>query len=170
MDVKHVVILTMENRSFDEYFGTFPGANGFGSSPRPAFDSFWVPSPGGWTDPPVLPYRLSTYTSQQGHTPECTHSPGAQHAYFAGGAMSGWSLPRYNPVGCMGYYAADDIPYHWWLAENFALCDNYFCSVLGPAELTPPYAGYPVKDRFGLMHYVGGQPPQPPGGGVNPPL
>jgi hypothetical protein len=32
----------------------------------------------------------------------------------------------------MGYYAADDIPYHWWLAENFALCDNYVCSVLGP--------------------------------------
>ncbi len=141
MDVEHVVILTMENRSFDEYFGTFPGANGFSSSPQSAFDSAWVPSPGGWTDPPVLPYRLSTYSSQQGHSPQCNHSAPAQHAFFAGGAMNGWSLPLYsgnppdawgNPPGCMGYYAADDIPYHWWLAENFALCDDYFCSVLGP--------------------------------------
>jgi len=93
MDVEHVVILTMENRSFDEYFGTFPGANGFYSNPQSAFGSAWVPSPGGWTDPPVLPYRLSTYTSQQGQTPGCNHGPDAQQAFFAGGAMNGWSLP-----------------------------------------------------------------------------
>ncbi len=141
MDVEHVVILTMENRSFDEYFGTFPGVNGFYNNPLSAFDGAWVPTPGGWTDPPVVPYRLSTYSSQQGRSPQCNHSFVAQHAFFAGGAMNGWSLPlpagnppspQGNPVGCMGYYAADDIPYHWWLAENFVLCDNYFCSVLGP--------------------------------------
>ncbi len=165
MGVEHVVILTMENRSFDEYFGTFPGANGFYNNPRSAFDSAWVPSPGGWTDPPVLPYRLSTYTSQQGQTPGCNHFFDQQHVFFAGGAMNGWSLPLYssgnppqalgNPVACMGYYAADDIPYHWWLAENFVLCDNYFCSVLGPTwpnrdyllsgkiENQVPYTQYP---------------------------
>jgi phospholipase C len=78
MDVEHVVVLTMENRSFDEYFGTFPGANGFYGEPQSAFGSAWVPSSGGWTDPPVLPYRLSTYTSQQGHTPSTPSSPGAR--------------------------------------------------------------------------------------------
>jgi len=166
MDVEHVIILTMENRSFDEYFGTFPGANGFNNSPRSAFDGFWVPSPGGWTDSPVLPYRLSTYSSQQGQAPKCNHSAPAQQAFFAEGAMNGWSLPLYigsppeawgNPPGCMGYYAADDIPYHWWLAENFALCDNYFCSVLGPTwpnrdylltgkiENQQQYLGYPSQ-------------------------
>lgn len=139
MDVAHVVILTMENRSFDEYFGTFPGANGFYNNPQSTFDSAWVPSPGGWTDPPVLPYRLSTFTSQQSQIPQCNHGPGPQHAFFANGAMNGWSLQHPgggtdtgNPLSCMGYYAADDIPYHWWLAQNFALCDNYFCSVMGP--------------------------------------
>jgi phospholipase C len=69
------------------------------------------------------------------------------HEFFANGAMNGWSVENPNanapveastgggnPVACMGYYAADDIPYHWWLAQNFALCDNYYCSHMGPTE------------------------------------
>jgi len=135
MGVEHVVILMLENRSFDEYFGTFPGANGFYSNLESAFANAWVPMPGNWTDRPILPYRLSTFSSQQGHAWGCNHSAPAQHSYYAGGAMNGWSLKSaLNPVSCMGYYAADDIPYHWWLAQNFALCDNYYCSVLGPTE------------------------------------
>jgi phospholipase C len=39
-DVKHVVILTQENRAFDHYFGTLKGVRGFG-------DRFTVPQPGG---------------------------------------------------------------------------------------------------------------------------
>ena len=128
-NVKHVVILMLENRSFDEYFGTFPGANGFFSNPESAFSNAFSPSGGS----AVLPYRLSTFSSQQGHTPGCAHDWGSQHDYWAGGAMNGWASDA-NSIGCMGYYAADDIPYHWWLAQNFALCDNYFCSVLGPTE------------------------------------
>jgi phospholipase C len=85
VDVEHVVILTMENRSFDEYFGTFPNVNGFYNNPLSAFDGAWVPSPGGWTDPPVVPYRLSTYTSKQGQIPGYNHFFVPQHAFFAGG-------------------------------------------------------------------------------------
>ena len=32
----------------------------------------------------------------------------------------------------MGYYTQEDIPFQWALAENFTICDNYHCSVLGP--------------------------------------
>lgn len=59
-DIKHVVILTQENRSFDEYFGTFPGATGFsdptagGIFNQPGFSV----SPNGLT-----PYRMSTFTA-----------------------------------------------------------------------------------------------------------
>jgi phospholipase C len=59
-DIKHVVILMQENRSFDEYFGTFPGATGFSDSTaggifnQPGFSA----SPGGLT-----PYRMSTFTA-----------------------------------------------------------------------------------------------------------
>ena len=51
--------------------------------------------------------------------------------------MNGWAT---NPVGLldgvdqtsavMGYYAADDIPYHWALASSFALCDHYSASAM----------------------------------------
>jgi phospholipase C len=32
--IKHIVVIMQENRSFDSYFGTFPGAAGFSSSSR----------------------------------------------------------------------------------------------------------------------------------------
>jgi phospholipase C len=73
MGVEHVVILVLENRPFDEYFGTFPGANGFYSNPESAFANAWVPTPSNWTGPAVLPYRLSTFSSQQSHPPGCGH-------------------------------------------------------------------------------------------------
>jgi phospholipase C len=34
----------------------------------------------------------------------------------------------------MGYYKRSDIPYHWALADNFTICDNYHCSVMGPTH------------------------------------
>jgi phospholipase C len=156
MSVEHVVILMLENRSFDEYFGTFPGANGFYNTPQSVFENAWAAT-NGWLGPTVLPYRLSTFSSQQGHTPECNHGTGPEQTFFNNGQMNGWSagypdlnipwsdgrepqgVTAGNPVSCMGYYAADDIPYHWWLAQNFALCDNYFCSHMGATEANRVY-------------------------------
>jgi Phosphoesterase family len=150
MSVEHVVILMLENHSLNEYFGTFPGANGFYSNPESAFANAWVPMPGNWAGSPILPYRLSTFSSQQSHPSRCNHGAAAQHSYYAGGAMNGWSLKSaLNPVSCMGYYAADDIPYHWWLAQNFALCDNYYCSVLGPTEPNRIYLMTGTINQYG---------------------
>jgi len=52
--IKHVVILMQENRSFDEYFGTFPGAAGF-QDPAGAFTDQYGNG--------ILPFRMSTFTS-----------------------------------------------------------------------------------------------------------
>jgi phospholipase C len=35
-------------------------------------------------------------------------------------------------INCMGYYTAADLPYYYSLFDDFTLCVNYFCSVLGP--------------------------------------
>ncbi len=43
--IKHVVILMQENRSFDEYFGTFPGANGLGNISQSQAAAAWQGSP-----------------------------------------------------------------------------------------------------------------------------
>ena len=58
-DVQHVVMIMMENRSFDSYFGTFRGVRGYG-------DRFVAPAPNG---PNVL------YQGYTGSTPAATYVP-----------------------------------------------------------------------------------------------
>jgi phospholipase C len=121
-DVKHVVILMQENRSFDEYFGTFPGATGFFDSPT-VFANQWPGVP--------LPFRLSTFTTAAEEYAGSAHDWTSLHAVYNNGMLNNWNAPAGNTEQVLGYYVADDIPYHWTLAQNFALCDHYFCSVLG---------------------------------------
>lgn len=138
-DIKHVVILMQENRSFDEYFGTFPGATGFSDGAADGiFDQQgFAIAPGGLT-----PYRMSTFTASGIQRPGHAHDWGAEHAFWNNQQINGWHQVPPNPypndpqygvdqtAAVMGYYAADDIPYHWALASKFALCDHYFCSAL----------------------------------------
>ena len=136
MPVEHLVIVMMENHSFDEYFGTFPGVAGF-SDPSPAFSQPWAGKV-------LMPWRASTFTStgtgpailghdwqtfHQAVNPTVTQASGV---YSATGDNLGFYASQGAPQneGLMSYYAANDIPYHWALASNFGLCDHYFQSVL----------------------------------------
>jgi phospholipase C len=136
MGIEHVVVLCLENHSFDEYFGTFPGARGFFDD-SPAFAQPWGPGT-------LYPWRMSTFTSLNSVTPGCGHDWNTMHA-AVGPEQSDWAYPldltklqnlgfytsqAGSHPGVMGYYAANDIPYHWALARDFALCDNYFASAL----------------------------------------
>jgi phospholipase C len=150
-DVKHVVLMMMENRSFDHYFGTLHGVRGFAdpsparldASGRSVFHQPFPANPDGY----VLPFRLdSTRTSAQAIR-SLNHSWEAEHGYWAGGRMDGFLTyqARHSVVGllgkaaagasrreyAMGYFTREDLPFHYALAENFTLCDNYFCSVMG---------------------------------------
>src|SRR6201996_4088901 len=62
-DVKHVVILMQENRSFDHYFGTMSGVRGFGDRnvvPLPSGKPVWFQSDGSQE---ILPFHLDTTTT-----------------------------------------------------------------------------------------------------------
>ncbi|MER8187140.1 alkaline phosphatase family protein, partial [Kitasatospora sp. NPDC094015] len=63
-DVKHVVILMQENRSFDHYFGTLNGVRGFGDKQALQFpdgtDVFRQPDPARTDGGAMLPYRMDT--------------------------------------------------------------------------------------------------------------
>jgi phospholipase C len=161
-DIKHVVILMQENRSFDEYFGTFPGVSGF-SDDSPLFRNPWPGSN-------FFPFRLSTFTAQGEKCPGCNHDWNAMHADYAQGHMNGWNTQG-NPSAVLGFYVADDIPYHWALAQTFALCDHYFCSVLGGTcpnrlylmsgairDISPNAAGRPGAGPFVYNPGQGGDP------------
>jgi phospholipase C len=137
-DVDHVVILIQENRSFDHYFGSYRGVRGF-SDPSMAFQQ---PDSSNTTTPPVgalLPFHLDTSTTNAACTHDITHDWVPQHQSWNNGAMDGFVSSRFssNPndaVLSMGYYNRADIPYYYALADGFTICDNFFCSVMGPTD------------------------------------
>jgi len=137
-DIEHVVILIQENRSFDHYFGTLPGVRGFSDpSGQQTLHQPGYPAPG--YNGELLPFHLET-----GGTPQCfpdiTHNWVPQHESWDGGQMDGFVRAHLASDGAqagpatMGYYERSDIPYYFALAEAFTICDNYFCSVLGPTD------------------------------------
>lgn len=141
-DIRHVVILMQENRSFDHYFGTLSGVRGFGdpnalrlSTGRNVFYQPDAENPLGY----LLPFHLDTRSTSAQKIPSTSHAWAVQHEAWNGGRMDRWLAAHRNADGangpyCMGYYTRDDIPFHFALAETFTLCDHYHCSVMGPTH------------------------------------
>jgi phospholipase C len=135
--IEHVVFLMHENRSFDHYYGALGSVNGFNAS-SPAFAQNW---PSG-ANPQLLPFHLDPATNDAECTYDLSHSWDAEHASWNGGAMDSfvsthvsadYEGPEYGTL-TMGYYDSSDIPFYYELVQNFTICDNYFCSVLGPTH------------------------------------
>ncbi len=115
--IRHVVILVRENRSFDEMFGTFPGADGttYGTLPNGT-------------------------TVKLGHTPDHTlldvaHSGTAAHTAIDNGRMDGFALlPGAIQDGrdiALTQYRKSDIPNYWSYASRFAIDDHFFSTISG---------------------------------------
>ena len=137
-DIDHVIILIQENRSFDHYFGSYRGVRGFSDQSG----AFQQPDPANATTPPLaklLPFHLDTSITNAACTHDITHDWVPQHQSWNNGAMDGFVTSRlpFNPndaVLTMGYYTRADIPFYYAVADAFTICDNYFCSVLGPTD------------------------------------
>ena len=140
-DIKHVVLLMQENRSFDHYFGTLAGVRGF-DDPH-ALTAVQRPSPSS-TSPTrkiptaiCCPFHLDTRTTSAQKIPSTSHAWAVQHEAWNGGKMDNW-LPAHRKADgakaptCMGYHTRADIPFQFALAEAFTICDAYHCSVMGP--------------------------------------
>ena len=141
--IKHVVYVMMENRSFDHYFGTYPGARGFDDPTAIRLANgnsvFQQPDPAN-PDGYLEPFHMSTITTGAAAIPSLSHDWRDQHAAWNHGAMDGWltthlaSDGEVNGSYTMGYFTREDVPFHWALAESFTLLDNYHCSVMGPTD------------------------------------
>ena len=107
--IQHVVVIVQENHTFDNYFGTFPGANGIQNDP-----------------PGVKPFHIT------GPIVDLCHSTACAHVAYDDGKMDRF-LQAEGSNETFGYYDQSDIPYYWGLAENYTLFDNYFTSVMGPS-------------------------------------
>ncbi|HEY1484412.1 MAG TPA: alkaline phosphatase family protein [Candidatus Acidoferrum sp.] len=137
-DIEHVVIFIQENRSFDHYFGCYKGVKGFADASM----AFNQPDPSNTTSPPVgglLPFHLDTATTNAACTHDISHDWIPQHQSWDNGAMDGFvkshvPIDANDAILTMGYYNRADIPYYYALADAFTICDNYFCSVMGPTD------------------------------------
>jgi phospholipase C len=126
-DVKHVVILMQENRSFDHYFGTLRGVRGYGDRfpiPLASGKDVWFESDG---KKEIPPYRMDRKTMNAMLIPGTPHSFSDTQAAWSQGKFGHW--PKYKTPYSMGYYAREDIPFQFALAESFTICDAYHCSV-----------------------------------------
>src|SRR5438445_2210098 len=131
-DIKHVVMLMQENRSFDHYFGTLSGVRGFSdpdalklSTGKSVFYQPDTVNPDGY----LLPFHLDTKTTSAQAIPSTSHAWRTQHKAWNYGAMDNW-VPAHraadgnaNGPYTMGYYERGDIPFHFALAESFTICD-----------------------------------------------
>lgn len=132
--IQHVVMLMQENRSFDTYFGTYPGADGI-----PA--GVCIPAPSGGC---IAPYHNSNDLNWGG-----PHGKAAALADVNGGAMNGFLEsaarlgskctlvnPRCSCSGSgtceelMGYHDAREIPNYWSYAKHYVLQDRMFESTI----------------------------------------
>ena len=137
-DIQHVVIFIQENRSFDHYFGSLRGVRGFSDKSA----AFQQTDPANTSNAPVgflFPFHLDTATTNAACTHDITHAWLPQHQSWDNGAMDGFVSSRLpidanDAVLTMGYYTRADLPYYYALADAFTICDNYFCSVMGPTD------------------------------------
>jgi len=118
--IDHIVVVMMENRSFDHFLGWLPGANG-----RQAGLTY--------LDSQMHAHQTSRLNTFVG----CSH-PDPDHSYAGGrseydhGKMDGWLRTSTNDTFSIGYYIEEDLPFFSALARNFTTLDNYFASNLGP--------------------------------------
>jgi len=161
-DLDHVVIMIQENRSFDHYFGRFPGVRGFGD--RRGRAAFAQPDGNGGT---VRPFHIDARTTGGGCTADPDHLWNAQHeSVLTPGTWvtSRRVFNRGNAPVTMGYFDRRDIPYTWALARGFTICDRYFCSAMGPTDPNRSYAMTATIDPDGVaggpfLFALPGQPP-----------
>lgn len=124
--IRHIVLLMMENHSFDNYLGTLGRGNGLPNPP---------PVNRRHDGTPVPAHHFAT-TGQLEHVP--SQSWRASHQQFDQGRNDGFVTsvedlaPDADATVGMGYWTAGDLPFYAGLARTFPLADRWFCSCLGP--------------------------------------
>ncbi len=130
--IKHIVVLMMENHSYDNYLGMLDGrGEGF---PR---------NSGGQPDVTNLDAEGNPVPSHHMRSTEQTEDVPCQswHAsqlQWNAGKMDGFVTsiqeltPEADPAAGMGYWSEEDLPFYYGLARTFPLADRWFSSCLGP--------------------------------------
>jgi phospholipase C len=138
--IKHVFVIYQENRSFDSYFGTFPGADNLSTDEARAHGfKQYDPIGNQW----ISPFRIN-----DPDLADADHSRPALYTKADGGKMDlfvaaeegrmlriGATLQDAQRVGLltMAHEDCDMIPFLWKYAKTFALYDHIFQGMYGPS-------------------------------------
>ncbi len=175
--LQHIIIIMQENRSFDNYFGTFPGANGFPAgvcvpiepkSPqlgcvKPFHDPYDINAGGshggasaqGDIDDGIKTAKQDGYVLNQTLTPEETcNGRGVSLVDCVGATFGG------QAHDAMGYHTADEIPNYWAYASHFVLQDAMFAgernySYPSHLDLTSEWAAHCTDDTNAMTCSTG---------------
>ncbi|OJY30878.1 MAG: hypothetical protein BGO98_29400 [Myxococcales bacterium 68-20] len=126
--IEHIVVLMMENRSFDHFLGalssdagyvnkaTVDGLTGTESNPAPNGSKVTV-------------FKMANFTPE-----DPPHGWDAAHAQFNNGKNDGFVKEHEGSSQdeAMGFHDRSQIPLYYWFADNFTVCDRWFSSVMGP--------------------------------------
>jgi phospholipase C len=117
--IQHLVLILQENHSFDNYFGTFPGAKGI---------------PAGTCVPNSLSNPLAGCTAPYWTTnvspTDISHGAMASNCDVNKGSMNGF-VQCEKSTETMSYYNGTTLPNYWSYARNYALLDNFFSETPG---------------------------------------
>ncbi len=153
--IDHIVVLFQENRTFDHYFGHFPGADGLANVRYPQTDKSGKPYD---VLPPPLaadlkgpdprfrealqnaPYDVGRLAPPNQATADPAHQFfRMQRQYGPERRMDRW-VAETNVGGLvMGYYAREANPVQWRLAEEFVLMDHWFQASHGSSNTNHYY-------------------------------
>jgi phospholipase C len=130
--IRHIVVLMMENHSYDNYFGMLADRG----------EGFPLDQDG---NPDVANPRLDGSSVPANHRTSYHQLPGvpsqswlASHRQWSGGRCDGFARsveecsPGADPSIAMSYWTEQDLPFYCALARTFPLCDHWFSSCLGP--------------------------------------
>ena len=126
--IEHIVVLMMENRSFDHFFGALKSDAGYAAKAQIAglsgTESNLAPD-----GTPVSVFKMANFTPE-----DPPHGWDAVHAQFNGGKNDGFVTAHAGASQdeVMGFHDRSQLPLYYWFADNFTICDNWFASVLGP--------------------------------------
>ncbi|MGW4534536.1 alkaline phosphatase family protein [Nocardia sp. NPDC004340] len=120
--IDHIIVVMMENRSFDHYLGWLPGANG-------KQDLAFADRNGLVRKT----FHLATTQGCEYHDPD--HSFEGGRVEFNDGKCDGWLRAGTNDEFSIGYYRKEDLGFYGNAAPAWTVCDNYFAAIM--AETLP---------------------------------
>ena len=135
--IDHIVVVTMENRSFDHLLGWLPGADGKQAG-LTYLDAHGVPH---------QTYPLAPDFQGCAHA-DPDHSYDGARVEWNNGACDGWLLPTGGDLFPIGYYRQTDLSFFGAAAPAWTVCDRYFAAILGPTFPNRIYLHSGVTDRI----------------------